>query len=314
MFNKIIIDNLRILEEYEKLNNNGFKANAYNKVIDSIELSDVTIKSEEDLKNIKGIGSGILKKIVEIIKTGKLEFVETILHDEKYILSKKLIDIYGIGPAKLKELMGVITNFDDLYLEKNKNLLNAKQKIGFAYYNDLKTRIPYDEGKQHYAIIKLAIKKIIPKNEKVDFEMVGSYRRKNADLGDIDILIKNTTAFDLKTFIKELQDQKYIVETLASGKNKFMGISKLSSESPGRRIDILVAEPNYYPFALLYFTGSYSFNITMRKVALKKGLSLSEYGFKDTKTNELIDTSDIIKTEEDIFKYLDMPFVKPNKR
>jgi DNA polymerase/3'-5' exonuclease PolX len=64
----------------------------------------------------------------------------------------------------------------------------------------------------------------------------------------------------------------------------------------------------------------------MRKIALKKGLSLSEYGFKDTKdiksanaanaanAKNIIDTTDIINSEEDIFKYLDMPYVEPSKR
>jgi DNA polymerase/3'-5' exonuclease PolX len=105
----------------------------------------------------------------------------------------------------------------------------------------------------------------------------------------------------------------YIIETLASGKSKFMGLCKLSPKLPARRIDILIADPSYYYFALLYFTGSYTFNIYMRKIALEKGYSLSEYGLKD-KTKKHIDTSEIIKTEEDIFKFLDIPYVPPNKR
>jgi DNA polymerase/3'-5' exonuclease PolX len=98
----------------------------------------------------------------------------------------------------------------------------------------------------------------------------------------------------------------------------------LSPELPARRIDILIAEPSYYYFALLYFTGSYNFNIHMRKIALKKGLSLSEYGFKEANTanagvgvannKNIIDTTDSIHSEEDIFKYLDMAFVEPHKR
>jgi hypothetical protein len=41
----------------------------------------------------------------------------------------------------------------------------------------------------------------------------------------------------------------------------------------------------------------------MRKIALEKGYSLSEYGLKG-KDNKIIDTGDIIKSEEDIFKFL----------
>jgi DNA polymerase/3'-5' exonuclease PolX len=92
-----------------------------------------------------------------------------------------------------------------------------------------------------------------------------------------------------------------------------MGLCKLTPELPARRIDILIADPSHYYFALLYFTGSYSFNIYMRKIALKKGLSLSEYGFKDN-SKIMIDTTDVIHSEEDIFKYLDMDYVEPHKR
>ena len=92
-----------------------------------------------------------------------------------------------------------------------------------------------------------------------------------------------------------------------------MGLCKLSPELHARRLDILIEDPSYYYFALLYFTGSYSFNIYMRRIALQKKLSLSEYGFKD-KNNKFIDTSDVIKSEKDIFKYLEIPYVLPENR
>ena len=52
----------------------------------------------------------------------------------------------------------------------------------------------------------------------------------------------------------------------------------------------------------------------MRRIALEKNLSLSEYGFKNNNTKEFIDTSEDIKSEEDIFKYLEIPYVLPEKR
>ena len=40
----------------------------------------------------------------------------------------------------------------------------------------------------------------------------------------------------------------------------------------------------------------------------------SKYGIKNNDTKKFIDTADIIKSEEDIFKYLAIPYVPPNKR
>jgi DNA polymerase beta len=305
--NQLIINNLKILSEYEVINKQPFKAKAYDKVIDSIELYENPIKTTEDLKNIKGIGNKITQKVLEFLETGKMHAVERALQDEKYILGKKLLGIYGIGPAKVSELLETVKSFDDLY--QNETLLNDKQKIGLKYYEDLNMRIPMTEGKKHYKIIE---KILAPQN--ITFEMVGSFRRKAKDMGDIDILIKAHPEFNIKSFIANLTTSGYIIESLASGKNKFMGICRLAPDLPARRIDILVADNSYYYFALLYFTGSYNFNIYMRRKALQKGLSLSEYGFKDNNTKIVLDTTDAIKSEEDIFKYLDIPYIAPNKR
>jgi len=306
--NKLIIDNLTILVEYETLNNNIFKARAYGKVISSIEIIDFQINNIEDIKKINGVGVKIESKILELLTTGKILIVEKALKDPYYILHKKLKKIYGVGNVKIKELMQKIMYFEEL--KHKPELLNDKQKIGLKYYDDINSRIPIEEGKNHYIVIDKIFKTIY---NNIEFDIVGSYRRKNKDMGDIDILIKNTNNIDLKILITELKNKGYIIETLADGKTKFMGLCKLSPNTPARRIDILIADPSTYYFALLYFTGSFTFNIYMRKEALKQNISLSEYGFKD-KDNKLIDTSEIIKSEEDIFKYLKLPYVLPEHR
>ena len=308
-YKQSIIENLKILEDYEKLNKEPFKARAYSKVIDSIELFPGSINNMDDLKNINGIGDKINAKIKELIETGKMMAVENALNDPRFSLQKKLGNLYGVGPVKINELMNKISTFEELY--EHPELLNEKQKIGLKYYNDMNMRIPMSEGKKHYKIIDKIFKKVY---KDIEFELVGSYRRKNKDMGDIDILIKNRDDLDIKNLISELTKGGYIIETLASGKSKFMGLCKLSPELPARRIDILIADPSYYYFALLYFTGSYSFNIYMRRIALEKGYSLSEYGIKNNTDKKFIDTKDLINSEEDIFKFLDIKYVPPNKR
>jgi DNA polymerase/3'-5' exonuclease PolX len=311
IFNDLIIENLEILYEHELISGNNFKAAAYKKFLTNIKETDIEIKSIEDVKNIDGAGKSILDKISELIQTNKLQAVEDLLKDPKYVLGKQLLNIYGIGPAKIKELIEVVSSIDELKLEKNKHLLNDKQQIGLKYYDDLLERIPIAEAKKHNTVIKRALNKI---DKTIEFEMVGSFRRKQKTTGDIDILIKYDEKFNLKNFLDSLISSGYILETLANGKNKFMGICKLNDKLPARRLDILVSNETNYYFALLYFTGSYKFNICMRNIALSQNLSLSEYGFKDNKTKVLIDTTDVIKNEKDIFKYLKINYVDPERR
>ena len=330
--NKRLIDNLKILADYERINKEPFKVKAYEKVIDSIELYDKNIETLEDIKLLKGVGKKIEDKLIEFINTGNITEVDNALNDPKYILGSKLKDIYGVGPAKITELMTKVKDFEEL--REHPELLNDKQRLGLKYYDDMRIRIPIAEGRKHYKFVKKILDSLYKgggagagagAGTVPEFEFVGSFRRKNKDMGDIDILIKNRPGLVIKDIIKAFEESSYVIERLALGQNKFMGLCKLSPELPARRIDILVADPSYYYFALLYFTGSYNFNIQMRKIALKKGLSLSEYGFKEANAANaakagkadkagIIDTTDIIHSEEDIFKYLEMDYVEPHKR
>jgi DNA polymerase/3'-5' exonuclease PolX len=187
-------------------------------------------------------------------------------------------------------------------LKKNLKLLNAKQQIGLKYFNDFKKRIPLDEYKKHISILNKDLKK-----NKLIFDFVGSYRRGSTSMGDIDILIMENPKFIFKDYIAKLIDSNYIIEVLAFGKNKFMGIVKLPNQTP-RRLDILIAPISEYYYSLLYFTGSNMFNIGLRHyVKITFDLSLSEHGF-----GKNINTS--INSEEDIFKFLKLKYVKPKER
>lgn len=301
-----IIEHLKILMDAEKLNKQPFKARAYKNAIETLKpLKD--IKDIKDIEGLPGIGVKIHEKIKEYLESGTIKEADNLSkNNDKFTLQNQLLNIYGVGPTKVKELLSKIKTFDDLYLETNQELLNNKQKIGLVYYDDLLQKTPYKEAEEHNKYIGNILKNI-------EYNMVGSFRRKKELIGDIDILIKDNPNFNLKKFLKQMIDNGYILESLANGKNKFMGICKLKDNIP-RRIDILVADANYY-FALLYFTGSYQYNIVMRNKALEMGYSLSEYGFKDKNTgNFLDDLNNTVKNEKDIFKILGIKYVKPEDR
>ena len=76
----------------------------------------------------------------------------------------------------------------------------------------------------------------------------------------------------------------------------------------GFDMDIRVVPAKSYGSALQYFTGSKEHNILTRKIAMNKGLKLSEYGlFRGPKTIAG-------KTEEDIYKALGMAWMPPEIR
>ncbi len=62
----------------------------------------------------------------------------------------------------------------------------------------------------------------------------------------------------------------------------FQGVCRLSSKrnTTFRRIDIRLFPQDEYYLALLYITGSKSFNQHMRKIALENGYTLNEYSLR----------------------------------
>jgi DNA polymerase/3'-5' exonuclease PolX len=299
---KLIIDNLMTIRDYETYKNEKYKVKAYSNVINNILIFKDDINDLKDLKKIDGIGKSIFDKIKELYDTGKISYIENnINNDDIYVFKQELLSIYGIGPVNANKIVDSgIRSMDEL--KKNLKLLNAKQQIGLKYFNDFKKRIPLDEYKNHISILNKDLKK-----NKLIFDFVGSYRRGSSSMGDIDLLIMENPKFNFKDYISKLIDSNYIIEVLAFGKNKFMGIVKLPNQTP-RRLDILIAPISEYYYSLLYFTGSNIFNIGLRHyVKINFDLSLSEHGFgKNINKN--------INSEEDIFKFLKLKYVKPKER
>jgi len=307
---------LKILEILEKLRQKSqadkepFKARAYATVIKNLKASDKEITKIDDIKDIKGIGKSIYEKIQEILNTGELKQVEK--YNEEIEAINNLLKVHGIGPVKAKELVEKNNIKTIEALKENKELLNDKQLIGLKYVDDINMRIDRKEMDKHNAYL---IKQITEIDPKLKIQIVGSYRRGAKDSGDIDVIVThedNPENYDpiIKNIVEKLREDKYLHDDLALGAHKYLGVCKLKRHKHYRRIDILYATKEVWPFSVMYFTGSADFNIIVRKVALEKGLSMSEYGFK--KDNELLNFE--LYTEEDIFKHLGLEYVSPEKR
>lgn len=285
----------------EKANKQTFKVRAYEKVIKQIEAHKHEIKTLADFKNagFKGVGKGILEKVEQIFETGVIQKVE----EGRALMDavKVLTTVHGIGPAKATELYNEYGISTIEVLETRKELLNNVQLKGLRYHADCAKRIPRAEMDKHDAMLKSIIK--------VPFNIAGSYRRNEPTSGDIDVIICSDDADMFGKVVEKLRQNKYVCETLAQGEKKFMGVCKLPRFRTFRRIDIMVVDTKRYPFALLYFTGSKTFNVKMRSQALKRGYSLNEFGFTPAAP-----PGTVFKTERDIFDFLEFKYVEPRFR
>ena len=310
-----IIDSLEVLRKRDLADKERFKAQAYAKVIAQLREHNQPITRYEDVKNIKGIGEQIGKKIKEILETGQLASAVKAMELYPIAALDALQNIYGVGPAKAKELVSAgIMSIPQLREEvkKNPKLLNDKQKIGLQYYEDLLERIPRKEMEEHEEVLTHQ------RPPGYTMDIVGSFRRQAATSGDIDVLIRmpkkatqQEAAAILANYVHVLQESNYIEQILALGEHKCMAISRLPN-GKARRLDLLMTPDNEYAYALLYFTGSDKFNVAFRQHALQMGYTLNEHTLTPIRPD--VRPVPYMPTEKSIFQFLRLRYVEPQDR
>ncbi len=330
-----LIKQLNVL--IHKINSEGsktatFRIKQYTDMIRLIEtfpsehIEDLSKLSEWFIRNGKKNPQKMIEKIKIYQETGYFPQVKEALKSPLIQSVINLTKVANIGPAKAKELYNkykivTIKDLEKKFSEDN-SIIHSKQQLGLKYHDDLLKRIPRKEMLAYNTILQKICAEISPD---MKFSINGSFRRETSSSGDIDVLISGPKGKNQElrnTFIEELKKSGIIRDILASGKKKFMGISRLDGYSTHRHIDIIDTDIETYPFAQLYFTGSGGFNSHMRLLALKKGYSLNEYCISDKKTKKAVEKSLIqeklgkstIETEHDIFKFLELDYVKPSKR
>jgi DNA polymerase (family X) len=292
----------------------AWKPQAYRRAafaIDGIEDVRLIYKrgGVEELKKIPSIGDALAAKIEEYIKTGRIK-----KHDELLgKLPEGIVDIMelpGIGPSKAKRLYKELKIRTVAQLKKAGEQGKIQALEGFGEKSEKEILLAISLGlkqkdRQPIEKIKPIAKKILKKvkswPEVQRAELAGSLRRKESTIGDIDIIASSKTPVKVTEKFAKLAQVKKVI---AQGKTKTAIWMKNNFEA-----DLRVVDDSCYGAALQYFTGPKNFNIKIRKIAIKKGYKLSEYGLFNRKTGKLLAG----KTEKDIFKKLGLPYIKPEQ-
>ncbi|MFN3301585.1 MAG: DNA polymerase/3'-5' exonuclease PolX [Patescibacteria group bacterium] len=299
---------------YLEMEGVAFKPYAYEKAaltLETLEKDVAEIYKKggiEALKEIPGVGESIAEKIEEYLKTGKIKYYED-LKKKTPVNLQELMAVEGLGPKKIKILYKKlkIKNLKDLekaakahkiaplfgFGEKTeKNILE-----GIAFLKRSKGRFLLGEilprVKEIYEKLK-SLKEV----EKIDF--AGSLRRMKETIGDVDFLVISKNPEKVMDFFVSLPG---IVKIWGKGRTKSSVRLK-----EGFDMDIRVLPAESYGAALQYFTGSKEHNIALRKIAIERGLKLSEYGlFRGRKIIAA-------RTEEEIYQALKMDWIPPEMR
>ncbi|MCX5713418.1 MAG: DNA polymerase/3'-5' exonuclease PolX [Candidatus Omnitrophica bacterium] len=290
---------------------NIFKIRAYERAAQNIEgltedLENIT--KDNRLSEISGIGKDLSSKINEFIRTRRIKAYEDLKNSLPQGLLE-LLNIPSVGPktAKLLHEELKIKNIPDLKkaIEKGrlKGIFGIKEKTienisnGIALLDKARERLTLAQA-QLVADEFLEALKRIPGAKSIS--PAGSLRRQKDTVRDIDILVTSDKPLKIMDAFVKLAPVK---EIIAHGETK----SSVRTNN-GVQVDCRVVEEKSFGAALLYFTGSKNFNIKLRHLAIKKGLKVNEYGV--FRKERFVSG----RTEEELLKTLDLPYIAPEMR
>lgn len=310
-----------ILEKFDRIRQadvyRGEWSRAYTTAIEALRFRGLPVYSVADVEGLPGLGAKLKKKIDDITKTGTCPACEKAEAEFDLDALAELQQIHGVGPKKALELWR--KGFHSIANLKASPAaaaeLNDVQKLGLKHVEDAIQRIPRSEMAEHETYLRTAL------DPRFEVAIVGSYRRQAPDSGDIDVLLTLPEAIPEKEQIALFKqtiallsdpDIAYISDILSKGDKKVLAYARLSPKHKFRRIDFMRTSRSEFPYAVLYFTGSDLFNIAVRKRAEDLGYTMNEYGMKPIR--EGVPPVPKMTTEEDIFRFLGMEYVPPERR
>jgi len=294
------------------------------------------------LEKMPGIDPFSFKIIKEYFENGSIKLFEQI--KMKYsedllkivrlsgIGAKRAFDIYDKFSLKsledLKDLFAL--NYDTKKLAESfevDSLFLDRIRYSAGYYESLRGKYP------RWIVLNSAsriIEKLSSMNEISSLKVVGSLRRRKAEIGDIDILIlpefnkENINTEKSEELINKIK-KSYFVKDMISKDFRRENISAKFSTMFNFNIEIIITSKKMWPTDLLAATGSKSHLAKLKEIAMERGcfkeqvFDFSQIKFKEFKKykngESLYENDDFICPEEkQIYDFLGLKYIVPELR
>ncbi len=299
---------------YLEMEDDPYRPQAYEKAAITLETLEEDVAATyrrgglKALLEIPNVGEGIARKIAEFLRTGRVGYYEA-LRRKVPVDIEELMRVEGLGPKRIKTLYHKlhVKDLDDL--ERAAKVHRIAPLFGFGEKTEqnilegikfvrrsggrflLGEILPYAENvmrrlKAHRAIERLSLG--------------GSIRRMKETIGDVDILAVSRDPGLVMDYFTNLPG---VIKVWGRGPTKASIRVK-----EGFDLDLRIVPHRSYGAALQYFTGNKEHNVILRRLAIDKGLKLSEYGLFRGPRMIAGDT------EESIYLALGLPWIEPELR
>ena len=263
-------------------------------------------------KELPGIGATIQDKIVQIVDKGEIEA----LTKRRKTIPPEVVDflqIPGLGPKTVRKIwqeLGV-TTLADLKAAARAQRLRTLPGLGARLEENVLKAVGRKKkatGPQRTLLGRalpalLAVVDVLREHPAADrVSEAGSARRRKETVRDLDII---ATANDPAALIDYFTKLTWVSEIAAKGPTKATVVSH-----EGFRFDLRVVPPECYGNLLQHFTGSKDHNIALREDAVRRGLSISEYGVTEVENGDVFTA----QSEEELYERLGYEYIPPELR
>jgi DNA polymerase (family 10) len=313
---------------------NPFRIRAYRNAVHTVEEHPVPLRKlvdeGADLTELPAIGKDMASHIAELVTTGRLADLEELATE----VPRSLVEITrvpGVGPKKVAKMwreLG-ITTVEGVAEAAAQGRLAELEGFGKKSEEKILAAVETYRSREKRFRLSEADQLVRPLVEHMDasphvrkLEVAGSYRRRKETVGDIDLLVVSD---DPDPVMKRFTGWAQVAEVDKAGDTR--GTVHLRS---GLQVDMRILPEESYGAALVYFTGSKEHNVALRRRALERGLSVSEYGVFEVLDSEERDATEAGatddtpgrelgarvagRTEEEVYGAIGLPWIPPELR
>ncbi|MHB8642500.1 MAG: DNA polymerase/3'-5' exonuclease PolX [Gaiellaceae bacterium] len=316
--NADVADQLDLLADLSELGGeDSFRTTAYRRAAQRVRETTASVAQlalDGKAKQLQGIGKTIEGKIVEIVQDGEIHALtrRRAVIPEELVLFTRLPGLGPKGARKIWQELGV-TTIEELKAAAESQSLRTLPGMGPKLEETILRALAQPAAPASNEPVRTLLGRALPAVQAVvavlaehpaceQVSIAGSARRYRETVRDLDII---ATASDPDALIAAFVSFDWVVEVAAKGSTKATVIS-----ADGLRFDLRVVPPECYGNLLQHFTGSKEHNVALREAAVRKKLSISEYGVQNTETEKVFTA----RTEEELYRFLGYDFIPPELR
>jgi DNA polymerase (family 10) len=293
----------------------SFRIAAYRRAATSIRESAANVAQlalEGKATALPGIGKTIQDKIGELVADGEVHAL-TKRKEAVPVGLVELLRIPGLGPKSVRRVwkeLGIVDLAGLKAAAEQQQLralsgLGAKSEERILAYSPATADGPGDGRTLLGTALPAALAVVSTLAELLGADLVseaGSLRRRRETVRDLDVI---AGADDPAAVTADFVARPWVVEVAAQGDTKATVVS-----ADGLRFDLRVVPPDCFGNLLQHFTGSKQHNVALREDAVRRGLSISEYGVTHVESGKVFTT----RSEHELYEHLGYQFVPPELR